>query len=152
MRKYKLFNWKSLKIEKYAENDVTIHRFTIPKGYRSVPYQTYIEMIYKSIQKYVEHNNSSNKPNYYIFVVDDKIKRYDLAHIYEIVCSSFTKVMTTNKPRTDRERRLGIGEIDKTICLNFINSKKWLNNENICEIVGMEVVGLRKLWKKRMVK
>lgn len=152
MRKYKLFNWKELKREKYKEKDVMVHRFLIPKGYRKLPYQTYIELVHNSIKEYIKVYNEPNQPNYYIFVVDDDIQRRDLPHIYDIICTSFTKVMTQNKLRDDREYRLGLSEIEKTINVNFVNGKRWMNNENNCEIVGMEVIGWQKFWKKRMVK
>lgn len=153
MSKYKLFNWKELKTKKYKEKDVFVHRFLIPKGYSQLPYKAYVEEVYNSIKSYINIYNEKDKPNYYIFIVDDNtINRKDLPAIYNIVCTAFTRIMTKTKQREDREYRLGLSEIEKKIDINFVNGKRWINNENNCEIVGMEVIGWQKFWKKRMVK
>lgn len=152
MKKYKVFNWKDLNKEYKAEKEILIYKLLLPVGFNTMSGRDYYELITNIINDYIYDYVHNNKPRYFQFIIDEtKINKQDFQIIYDIVCGAFTKAMTGEEKREDREYRLGTNEA-QCINMNYSNLKKWLNYTNKCDIVGMELKRMGKLWKKRMVK
>lgn len=153
MGKYKLFNWKTLKREKHKPKNITVHRYLIPKGFTDTPGRSYAEKVYKKIKEYVRVYNTENEPSYFVFIVDEpEITKKDMNIIYDIACTGLTRALVSSEDRDDRAHRLGVTEVEDKIDMTYSNMKRWLNGKNKCEIVGMELVGWQKHWKRRMVR
>ena len=148
----KFFDWDNLKTVKLSDKKSNIFRLMIPNGFNSFSARSYCALVSNAIKNEINtyFNDLSNV--YLICVVDEPVDRKDLELIYDIVASCFTKHMTSDSPREDREHILGDYVCGNSVNLGLVNMKKWLNNKLKCPLVGLEVVKAGGFWKKRMVK